>query len=113
MLDRRFILENVDLVQQNCEIRGVKADVARFAELETQRRTLQQEVEELSRQANEVSKSIGKAKDEADREARKEEGRALREQKDAKQADIDRIVAESNTIYSKIPNLTHPDSPRG
>jgi seryl-tRNA synthetase len=113
MLDRRFILENVELVQENCTIRGVKADVARFAALESERRALQQEVEELSRQANEISKSIGKAKDDAEREARKEEGRSLREQKDAKQADIDRVVAESNTIYSKIPNLTHPDSPRG
>ena len=113
MLDRRFIFENVELVQENCEIRGVKADVARFAALETERRQLQQEVEELSRRANEISKSIGKAKDEAEREARKEEGRSLREQKDTKQADIDRILAESNTIYSKIPNLTHPDSPHG
>lgn len=113
MLDRRFILENVERVQENCEIRGIKADVARFAELETQRRVLQQEVEELSRQANEVSKSIGKAKDDAERESRKEQGRELREQKDAKQAEIDRIVAEANTIYSKIPNLTHPETPRG
>ena len=38
MLDRRFILENPELVQQNCDRRGVKADVARFVELETQRR---------------------------------------------------------------------------
>ena len=113
MLDPRFILENVELVQENCDIRGVKADVARYAALETQRRELQQEVEEISRQANAVSKSIGKAKDEAEREARKEEGRALREQKDDKQAEIERIVAEATAIYSHIPNMTHPDSPRG
>lgn len=113
MLDRRFILENVELVQQNCELRGVKADVARFAQLETERRALQQQVEELSRQANEVSKSIGKAKDDVERESRKSEGRALREQKDAVQADIDRIAAEATTIYSHIPNLTHADTPHG
>lgn len=113
MLDRRFIFENVELVQQNCEIRGVKADVARFAALEGDRRSLQQKVEQLARQANEVSKSIGKAKDEGEREARKEEGRSLREQKDAKQTEIDRISAEANAIYSRIPNLTHPESPHG
>ena len=60
----------------------MKVDVARFVELESQRRKLQAEVEELSRKANEVSKSIGQAKDEAEREARKDEGRRLREQKD-------------------------------
>ena len=47
MLDRRFIIENVELVQENCNIRGVKADVARFAVLENQRRALQQEVEDI------------------------------------------------------------------
>ncbi len=113
MLDRRFILENVDLVQQNCEIRGVKADVPRFAQLETERRTLQQEIEELSRQANAVSKSIGKAKDDAERESRKQEGRRLREEKDQKQADIDRISAEGDAIYNRIPNLTHAETPHG
>ena len=86
MLDKRFILENAELVQENCDRRGVKADVARFVELESQRRKLQAEVEELSRQANVVSKSIGQAKDDAEREARKDEGRRLREQKEQMQA---------------------------
>lgn len=113
MLDKRFILENVELVQQNCVDRGVKADVARFAELETERRALQQEAEELNRQANAVSKTIGKAKDEAEREARKEEGRRLREQKEAKQTEVDRIGAEADAILRSLPNLTHEESPRG
>jgi seryl-tRNA synthetase len=113
MLNKRFVLENVELVQQNCNCRGVMADVARFASLETNRRALQAEVEELSRQANLVSKSIGKAKDETEREARKEEGRRLREEKDAKQQDIDRIAAEADSIHRSIPNLTHADAPIG
>jgi seryl-tRNA synthetase len=70
MLDRRFILENPQLVQENCDHRGVKVDVGRFVELESQRRKLQADVEELSRQANLVSKSIGQAKDAGEREAR-------------------------------------------
>lgn len=113
MLDKRFVLENIELVQKNCTDRGVKANVARFAELEAQRRELQQEVEELNRQANAVSKTIGKAKDDAEREARKEEGRQLREAKDAKQVEVERVSAEANPILRSLPNLTHPDSPRG
>lgn len=113
MLDKRFILDNVETVQENCNHRGVKADVARFARLETECRQLQQEVEELSRQANLVSKSIGKAKDDTEREQRKEEGRALREQKDAKQTEMDRIAAEAGAIYRSMPNLTHPEAPIG
>ena len=113
MLDKKFILANADAVQQNCEHRGVKADVHRYAALETECRQLQQQIEELSRQANEVSKSIGKAKDDAEREQRKEEGRKLREQKDSKQAEIDRLAAEAGAIYRSMPNMTHPDAPIG
>jgi seryl-tRNA synthetase len=113
MLDKRFILDNVDLVQRNCNDRGVKADVARYAQLETQCRSLQQEIEELSRQGNVVSKSIGQAKDEAGREAAKAEGRRFRELKDAKQAELDRIAAEAGAIYRSMPNLTHAEAPRG
>ncbi|HEY4235057.1 MAG TPA: serine--tRNA ligase [Lacipirellulaceae bacterium] len=113
MLDRRFVLENPNVVQQNCDRRGAKVDVARFVQLETERRTMQAEVEEFSRQANVVSKSIGQAKTDAERDARKEEGRRLREAKDAKQAEIDRIGAEASAIHNSMPNLTHAESPVG
>lgn len=113
MLDKRFILENIELVQENCTHRGVKADVARFAELELQRRAIQTEVEELNRLANTVSKSIGKAKDEAEREERKTEGRRLREEKDAKQSELERISVEADVIHRSMPNLTHSESPIG
>ncbi|NIP85543.1 MAG: serine--tRNA ligase, partial [Planctomycetales bacterium] len=43
-----------------------------------------------NRQANEISKSIGQAPDADQREARKEEGRQKREEKERVQAEIDR-----------------------
>lgn len=113
MLDKRYILENPDRVQENCNRRGVKADVARFVELESQRRKMQAETEELSRQANVVSKSIGQAKDDAEREARKEDGRRFREQKDQIASHMERLAAEANAIHNAIPNLTHPEAPVG
>ncbi len=113
MLDTRFILENVGLVQTNSDNRGVKVDVARFAELETERRRLQVEVEELSRQANLVSKSIGKAADDAERQERKDEGRRLREQKDAIAERISNLDIDADALHRKIPNLSHADAPIG
>jgi seryl-tRNA synthetase len=113
MLDRKFVLENADAVQQNCDRRGVKVDVRRFVDLETQRRQKQLDVEQLNRQANETSKSIGKAKDEAEREARKAEGRRLREQVTAAQGEVDALAAEADAILRGIPNMTHPDAPVG
>src|SRR5688572_15955120 len=113
MLDRKFVLENAAAVKENCRRRGATADVDRFVELETLRRQKQIEVEQLNRQANEVSKTIGKAKDEAEREARKAEGRKLREQVTAVQAEVDQLAVEADAILGRIPNMSHPDAPLG
>ena len=113
MLDRRFIVENVELVQRNTASRGSKADVARFVALEALRKAKQTETEELNRKANEVSKSIGQTKDPAERDARKAEGRRLREQSTAAEAELAKLAEEADTILRAIPNLTHAAAPIG
>ncbi|MEX1039335.1 MAG: serine--tRNA ligase [Pirellulaceae bacterium] len=112
MLDRKFVAENLELVQKNCVDRGVQVDVSRISELEAGRKAKLQETEELNRQANEVSKSIGKASPE-ERPKIIEEGKRLREQKDAAQGETDRLEAEIVEILRLVPNLTHPDAPIG
>src|SRR5688500_8214433 len=113
MLDRRFVVENAPLVKENCERRNCTADVDRFVGLEQACKAVQQKVDDLNRQANEVSKSIGKAKDANEREARKEEGRRLRELCTKTQAELDEIIAEADDILRLIPNLSHPEAPVG
>jgi seryl-tRNA synthetase len=113
MLDRKFILENVDAIKLNCANRGITVDVDLLVDIETQRRKKLKQVEALNRRANEVSKSIGKAKDNAEREARKEEGRQLRAQKDAAQAEHDTLDASIHELQLIIPNMSHPDVPVG
>ncbi len=113
MLDRKFILENVAAVKQNCRHRGVAADVDSLVAKESQRLAKLKEVEELNRRANEVSKSIGKAKDEAEREARKEEGRRLRAEKEACQSEHDTLDGAIRELQAAIPNMSHPDVPIG
>ena len=113
MLDRRFVAENIDLVAANCSRRGVTADVARFAELDQLRRQVQADIDGLNQQAGQVSRSIGKAADEAEREARKAEGRRLREEVATLEGKAAEIVAEADAILKAIPNLTHPDAPAG
>src|SRR3954471_320196 len=113
MLDRKFITENVERIKKNCADRGVKCEVDRLVESEAERRQKLQAVEEANRKANDVAKMIGKAKDAAEREAMKEEGRHLRELKEAAQAEHDKLDAEARAVQATIPNLTHPEAPIG
>ncbi len=113
MLDRKFILENAEAVKKNCADRGVQVDVDRFLELEKQRRELLPKIEDLNRQANDLAKTIGKAKDEAEREGKKAEGRALRDQKTALEAESEKFGVEIDQLLRRIPNMTHPAAPVG
>ena len=113
MLDRKTIVENVASIKENCLRRGVQCDIDRLVEIEAARRAKLQEAQELNRQANEISKLIGPAKSAEERERLKEQGRQLREQKDAAQAEHDRLDAEAVELQVQIPNLTHPDAPIG
>ena len=69
MLDRKFILENVDAVKLNCQNRNVVADVDRFVELEGERRSKQRELEALNQESNVIAKSIGKCQTQEERDA--------------------------------------------
>ena len=60
-----------------------------------------------------MSRSIGQAADEAERETRKAEGRRLREEIAAVEAKSADVNAEADLILKAIPNLTHPAAPVG
>jgi len=85
MLDRKFILENLEAVKENCRNRNVSVELQRLVDLERDRKLKLQEVQDLNTSANATSKSIGNTKDAAEREKLKEEGRRLRELKDEAQ----------------------------
>lgn len=112
MLDRKLILENVDVVKKNCDLRGASVDIDKLVELEKLRKEKLNEAQEFNRLANETSKKIGKASPE-EREVLKEEGRKLREQKDEAQAKHDELDVAVGELQSAIPNLTHSDAPVG
>ena len=113
MLDRKFILQNAEAVRANCEKRGVECDVEQITTLDAQRLAALQLAEDLNRQANETSKQIPKAADQDERNALIEKGRDLRQQKDAAQQDQDRLDREILNLIAAIPNMTHPDVPKG
>jgi seryl-tRNA synthetase len=102
MLDRKYVLENVEAVKSN----------DRIVALELQRRAKLAEAEELNRQANAVSSQIGKAPAQ-EREEFKEKGRLLRAQKEQSQKEHDALDREIDALLSRVPNMTHPSAPLG
>lgn len=112
MLDRKYIIENLDAVRQNCTNRNVTVDIDQMLQLEEQRRGLLQQVQELNRQANETQGKIKGASNE-ERPAIIEQGRKLREQKDETQKQHDELDQQIEDIQRQIPNMAHPDAPVG
>ena len=112
MLDRKFVLENLEAVRENCRRRNVQVDLDQFVQLEQKRRELDRQLQQLNRQANEVSRSIGKAPPEK-REEIKEQGRRLRQQRDQVQEQLQQVQQEALALLAQVPNMTHPDAPVG
>ncbi|HVK14312.1 MAG TPA: serine--tRNA ligase [Gemmataceae bacterium] len=114
MLDAAFIRDNLEAVKANCKNRlAAHAEVDRVVELDDRRKKLVSETQALQERANQISKLIGPEKDAAKKEALKAEGKALREQKTAMEAEVKKVEAELHAALLTIPNMTHPDAPVG
>src|SRR5215208_8166599 len=113
MLDLRFIRENAATVQENCENRGVEADVGLVVELADRRSALIQELNELKQQQNQMAKSIGRARDPDAREKLIAESRAMKDRIPRKEAELAEVEGRLREELLRIPNMTHPDAPIG
>lgn len=112
MLDLQFICDHRDEVKQNCEARGVSADVDAVVRLREERNKLNAAGDELRRQQNETSSSIPGASAE-ERPALIERGKALKLQIAENETQQKQVEAELAEQHTRIPNMTHPDAPIG
>ncbi|MBU4216888.1 serine--tRNA ligase [Candidatus Parcubacteria bacterium] len=102
MLDIKYIRENKEKVQQNCQNRLVDIDINQLLKLDEEKRKLQIIVDELRSKRNTGSKT--KPTPEQIEEMKKigEEVRVLEE----KQTPLEN---ELRTMLMRVPNMTHPD----
>jgi seryl-tRNA synthetase len=117
MLDLKYVLANVDAVRQNCVHRNVPEDVLddfdRVIELESQRKAVLLEVEAIRRKQNEIAQATGKERDPERRNELIAEGKRLKDEVAGSEETLKRLEDEIKARISRIPNLTHPDSPVG
>ena len=113
MLDLRFVRENPEAVKENCENRGVEADVDLVVNLADRRSELIQELNQHRRRQNEMARSVGRERDPEKREGLIAESRRMKELIPESEADLAAVEGGLREEMLKIPNMTHPDAPIG
>ncbi|MCL1812096.1 MAG: serine--tRNA ligase [Treponema sp.] len=113
MLDYRFIVDNIDAVKQNIADRYMKADADEVVRLFAKRTELVTSLQNLQQKRN-ANASAMKGKLEADeRQALIEEGKKLKDSIARAEAELARIETSLEEEGRRIPNMAHPDAPRG
>jgi len=113
MLDLKFIRENIELVEQNTQLRKVDADPHRVVELYDSRNQLLQKSEALRRRRNENAGAMKQKLPQDARQSLIEEGKRLKEELAGLEGELARVEEELNREAARLPNLSHPDAPVG
>ena len=115
MLDGKFIRENIDLVKQKLDARGLKLDLEQFLTLDKKRREMLQEIEKLRAERNQASDSIARMKKEK-KDVPPEVFAALKETSQrikVLEDELKSVEPRINDCLLMIPNLPHESVPAG
>ena len=114
MLDSKLLRTNLQDVADQLKKKNYQLDVARVTELETQRKAIQTETEQLQNDRNSRSKNVGKAK------AAGEDIAPLIAEMNSMGARLDECKGQLTTVQSQlddilsgVPNLPHESVPAG
>lgn len=110
MLDIRFIRDNADAVQQNARNKGYDVAIADLLKLYDERRSLQQQVDELreKRNANAASMKGGKPD-----QATIDEGKQIKVELSEREGYLSSVDTEFTDLLKKVPNMASADVPVG
>lgn len=113
MLDARILAERRDEIVESCRRRRVTADVDGAIAAREQVAALQTELQQLNRSRKE-HQSAGKMKlADKEREAHVSEGRRIKNEVGAVEAQLDEAETTLQARLAEIPNFIHPDVPIG
>jgi len=114
MLEIKYIRENSDLVDKALKARGNDLDLDSLLEVDSERRRLLQEVEDLRNLRNRVSEEIGRQK-----KAKKDVEGLITQMKEvaSRIKKLDKLLEEKeaslNEYLFSMPNIPHPSVPVG
>jgi seryl-tRNA synthetase len=114
MLDLAHLRKNFDAVRARLEARGAVDGLDRFTEVDARRRAAVTEIEGLKARRNSISAEVAQAKREG-RDAADLVGqsRAVGEQVNSLEDNVNELDAALRDILSAIPNIPHDSVPTG
>lgn len=113
MLDYRFIKENLDAVKANIKARNMNADADLVVQLFDKRTEMVTQLQALQAKRNDNAKAMkGKLSDD-ERKKLIEDGKAIKEEIAAFEAEVTKVEADLDVAGRQIPNMAHPDAPVG
>jgi seryl-tRNA synthetase len=113
VIDIRIIRERPDEVKHALELLNSSAPIDRIIELDTERRRMVTEVDQLKAARNEGSKAVAKAKDSDERNRLIAEMKQVGDVITAMDAQITSVDAELNDLLLQVPNMPLPEVPVG
>ena len=114
MLDPKKIRDDMDYVANNLARRGMKFNLDEVIELDSQRRKLQSQLDNLRSEKNKISKGIGLAKSETEAVSEsKSRMRELNQDLKNSEKELNKLSAQLNALYLDFPNLLHESVPDG
>lgn len=110
MLDVKFIRENLELVEKSTREKGYKINVKEILELDDKRKVVLAEAETLRAKRNEIAGKMKGGKPSADLIA---EGKKVKEELAAKEAELEPLDKELDELVKRVPNVIFDDVPLG
>lgn len=114
MLDQKLLRNDIENVAKQLVRHGYELDIARFNELENQRKVIQIKTQELQSERNSKSKGIGKAKAAGDDiQPLLDAVSTLGDELDAAKSQLDAVQLELNDMLMGMPNILDESVPDG
>jgi len=110
MLDIRFIRENAEKVQQATNQKGYAVDIQQLLHLDSSRRELQQQVDELRTRRNEIASQMKGGKPE---QSLVDEGKQLKVELAERETYLKNAEEELGAAMASVPNVIFDDVPLG
>lgn len=107
MLDRKFILQNADLIRENCANRRSVVDIDLYIETEKRRAEQDRQLQKLQAKMNSLAKEGEMSQQE------REFARTLKDEIRHIKKQLTELAQQAELLLKQIPNLTHPNSPVG